>query len=440
MPTCGAERQAGSEGGKYGWLAANSVASTPWTELSPRQPGYLFIQRDEALLAEYETGWSIADIFCPNGRPAPGIVTTHDQFAISWTSGEAESKVKQLLATPSEEEARKLWRLCSQNQWVYERAKEELQDGSWRDRIEPILYRPFDVRYTVFDRNVAVHRRERVMRHMLAGDNLGISTTRATEIQGGFEHVFVSKHITQHHTVSLKEVNYLFPLYIYPTEQEIVQGVYQPNDRHPNLDPRFTAELAERLSLQFINDGRGDLESSFGPEDVFHYIYAVLHSPRYRERYAQFLRADFPRIPPPNDRKQFRSLAGLGRESIAIHLLEPSALDASGVEFPIPGENAVDRGYPKYVAPGEWVLTETKPIERGRVYIGGKGARGQYFEGIAPDVWQFRIGGYQPLDKWLKDRKGRELTFDDLEHYRRIVAALRETIRLMAEIDQAAAV
>ncbi len=370
------ERQAGRDGGKYGWLAANSMASTRWAELSPRQPGYLFIQRDEALLAEYETGWSIADIFCPNGRPAPGIVTTHDQFAISWTSGEAESKVEQLLATPSEEEARKLWRLCSQNQWVYERAKEELQDGSWRDRIEPILYRPFDFRYTVFDRNVAVHRRERVMRHMLAGENLGLIFMRQVALNDVYSHFLVTRSIVDNRAFySNKGIMSLAPLYIYPSEQEIEQGLYKPGERLPNLDSKYTAELEQRLGLRFAGEGPGDLQSTFGPEDVFHYIYAIFHSPTYRERYEQFLRTDFPRIPPPNDREQFRALTTLGRELTAVHLLEPPALDAADIGFPVSGENVVEPGHPEYVAPGGTRWPETKPFERGRVYINGGGRR-----------------------------------------------------------------
>ena len=209
--------------------------------------------------------------------------------------------------------------------------------------------------------------------------------------------------------------------------------------RRPNLDLLFTAELVNRLGLEFVDDGRGDLEAAFGPEDVFHYIYAILHSPSYRERYAQFLRADFPRIPPPDGLEQFRALTALGRELTAVHLLESPALDASDIGFPIAGENAVAQGYPKYVGPGERAPRGSEPLREGRVYIngGGRHARGQYFEGIAPDVWEFRIGGYQPLKKWLQDRKGRELTVDDQFHYIRIAAALRETIRLMAAIDEA---
>ncbi len=437
-------RQEGSDGGKYGWLTANSIASTQWTELSPKPPRYLFIPRDEGLFAEYEAGWSIADIFSPNGDPAPGIVTTHDQFAISWTANEAASKVERFLSTSSEEEARTLWRLCRQKQWLYARAMEELEDNSWRDRIEPILYRPFDVRFTVFDRNVAVHRRERVMRHMLDTQNLALSTIRSMDIQGGFEHVFVTKHITQHHTVSLKEVNYLFPLYLRPSESDVQHELCSPDERRPNLDRQFISELSLRLNLRFISDRPGDLESTFGPEDAFHYIYAVLHSPTYRKRFAQFLREDFPRIPLPTGLEEFVALTRLGQALKAVHLMEAPFLDGVQVRFPVAGDRIVEPGHPKYIAPGETPVGEREPVNAGRVYISrttrsrhGKPPRlGQYIDEIEPEVWEFRIGGYQPMSKWLQDRKGRTLGFEDLTHYGRIAAALRETIRLMGELDQ----
>lgn len=407
------EREAGPDGGKYGWLAANSVETTAWTELAPKPPLYLFIQRDEELLEEYEAGWSIPAIFSPNGDPAPGIVTTHDQFAISWTPEEAAAKVERLLATTSEDEARSQWRLCSQNQWEYGRAKRELADGSWRERIEPILYRPFDVRTTVFDGNVAVHRRERVMRHMLAGPNLGLATTRATEIAGGWEHVFISKHLIQHHTVSLKEVNYLFPLYIYPKEFR----------REPNINPDFIKTLSAAIGFDFIPDGPGNLQTTFGPEDIFHYLYAILHSPEYRRRYGDFLKSDFPRIPLTNARKLFTKLVKLGKQLVALHLMETEGETTPA--FPVVGSNRMEKV--RYAPPNDGLP--------GRVWIN----RNQYFEGVAPATWTFGIGGYRPAEKWLKDRKDRILSFDDISHYCTLCAALVETPDLMARIDEAVA-
>ena len=404
-----------STDGKYDWLAARDVESTGWAPLSPRSPLHLFELRDETLCDEYEAAWPIPKIFSPSGDPAPGIVTTHDQFAISWTRKEAASKVERLLTTTSEEEARSIWRLCSQNQWQYDRAKRELADGSWRGRIEPVLYRPFDIRATVFDRNVAVHRRERVMWHMLAGENVGLISVRQVA-EGIFNHACVSRSIVDFRTtLSNKGGSYLFPLYTYPSEKlaRVSSG------REPNLNPKFTLEFAAAIGLDFIPDGNGDRTTTFDPEGVFHYIYAVLHSPEYRRRYADFLKSDFPRVPLPGDRALFADLIRLGARLVSLHLMEAEGAQAT---FPDTGSNQVDKV--RYAPP-----TGSLP---GRVWIN----REQYFESVEPKIWAFTIGGYRPAEKWLKDRKGRTLSEEDIDHYRKIIAALDETRRLMAEIDE----
>jgi predicted helicase len=169
--------------------------------------------------------------------------------------------------------------------------------------------------------------------------------------------------------------------------------------------------------LDFNREGKGDLESTFGPEDVFNYMYAVFHSPTYRERYAEFLKIDFPRLPLTSDLGLFRALAEKGEELVALHLMESPELD---------------HGTPKFHGIGSSEVEKVRYAEDGRVYIN----KTQYFEGVEPQVWGFHIGGYQVLDKWLKDRKGRTLSYDDVTHYGKIVVALKETIRLMAEIDE----
>ena len=401
---------------KYGWLATRDVESTGWTALSPRAPLHLFAPRNEALGDEYEAAWPLPEIFAPNGDPAPGIVTTHDQFAISWTREEAALKVERLLATASEEEARELWRLCSQSQWQYERAKRELADDSWRGRIETILYRPFDLRVTVFDRNVAVHRRERVMRHMLAGPNLGLITTRQASVDSGYSHVLASRFLVDNRCVySSRGIMFLMPLYVYPRKEHLGSA------REPNLDREFTKAVSYASGLEFTPNGAGNLDTTFGPEDVFHYLYAVLHSPEYRRRYADFLKSDFPRIPLPADRAVFSALIRPGARLVSLHMMETEDTRA-GAAFPITGSNRVDRV--RYAPPSRGV--------RGRVWING----GQYFESVEPEIWAFTIGGYRSAEKWLKDRKGRTLSEDDIDHYRRVVAGLAETRRLMAEIDE----
>ena len=407
------ERETGQDGGKYGWLAANDVSTTDWQQLSPRLPQYLFILRDEALADEYEAGWSIPNIFSPNGDPAPGIVTTHDQFAISWNRDEAVAKVERLLATTSEDEARSIWRLCSQRQWQYPRAMMELADGSWRDKVEPILYRPFDVRVTVFDRNVAVHRRERVMRHMLSAQNVAIVTTRQSQQNWS---VIVSNSIIGHKALASYDINSLFPLYTYPTEEQEQAGLA----REPNLSEEFIDALSSSLALEFVPDGPGDLRQSFGPEDVLHYIYAVLHSPEYRRRYADFLKSDFARVPLTGDRSLFAALVDLGTRLTSLHLMESEGDDAPA--FPKEGDNRVDRV--RYTPPNKGIP--------GRVFINDD----QYFEGVAPETWEFTIGGYRPAEKWLKDRRRRTLSYDDVAHYCRICAVLVETPRVMGRIGE----
>ncbi|MCY3869363.1 MAG: N-6 DNA methylase [Gemmatimonadetes bacterium] len=408
------EREAGPNGGKYGWLAANDVNTTEWTELTPKPPLYLFGPRGETLLEEYEAAWSIPEIFSLNGTPAPGVATQHDQFAISWTAEEAVAKVERLLATNSEDEARAQWRLCSQKQWQYDRAKRELADGSWREHIEPILYRPFDVRATVFDRNVAVHnRRERVMRHMLTGPNLGLCVGRAGQAIGSktWEIAFVSRHPSDLNLFR-RGGNCLFPLYLYRSQDFTYQ---------PNLDQGFIEALSVATDLAFIPIGSGDCKTTFGPEDVFYYIYALLHSLQYRRRYADFLKSDFPRMPLTNDLGLFIELTNLGQRLVSLHFMEVEGNGAPN--FPITGTNHVEKVY----------YTPCARDMPGRVWINSD----QYFEGVASVTWDFSIGGYRPAEKWLTDRKGLFLSFDDISHYRRLSAALAETHQIMTCIDEA---
>ena len=415
------EREAGPHGGKYGWLAANDIASTRWAELSPKSPFYLFVPRNEALAEEYEAGWKLTDVFPVH---SVGIVTARDGLAIQWTEDDMR-KTAVDFASRGIEEARNVYGLREDvRDWKVAWAQEDVRLHSDSDMyIEPILYRPFDTRFTYYtseSRGFICMPRPKVMRHMLAGPNLGLSTTRSTEIAEGWEHVFISKHLVQHHTVSLKEVNYLFPLYTYPENTEDLI----PGSRSPNIDQDFIKTLSAALNLAFIPDGMGDLETTFGPEAVFHYIYAILHSPEYRRRYADFLKSDFPRIPLTNDRALFTKLATLGKQLADLHLMETEGENTPA--FPVVGSNRMEKV--RYAPPNDGLP--------GRVWIN----RDQYFEGVTPETWTFAIGGYRPAEKWLKDRKDRVLLFDDITHYRSMCAALAETPAIMARIDETIAV
>jgi predicted helicase len=410
----------GVRAAKYEWLYSHDVMNTLWTELKPSLPLNLFVPQDDALLLEYQAILGLPSIFNQNGAPAPGIVTTHDEFAISWSEQEAVKKVEQLLSTDSESEAREKFSLCKQSQWDYAKAKNELSKGHWKQQAKSVLYRPFDTRWTIYNQHVAVHRRERVMGHMIAGENLGLITSRMTKGED-FQHAQVTTSLVEVICMSPKTSNngFVFPLYLYPTQkkadlfdQDAPNAA--PGGRIPNLSPEFIAILSAKLKMKFQPDGSGDLKKTFGPEDVFHYSYAVLYAPSYRTRYAEFLKRDFPRLPLTSDVKIFTKLCSLGQELVALHLMTKHA--AAICSYPIAGSNRVDK----------------VSFDTGRISINAD----QYFDGVPADVWNYHIGGYQVAHKWLKDRKGRLLSFADLQHYQHVISALAGTIRLQKEIDQ----
>ena len=399
--------------GKYTALAGNDVVSTEWDLLNPKPPLRLLVPRDDALHEEYQAGWKLTDIFPIN---SVGIVTARDKLAIQWTAEDMEHVVEDFAAR-STEDAREFYNLGKDaKDWKVHWAQEDVRSGA--GRVCPILYRPFDTRYTFLhgkSSGFICRPRPKVMRHVLAGDNLGLSSTRTTEIGAGWEHVFTSRNVIQHHTVSLKEVNYLFPLYTHPTD--VIGSLVE---REPNLAPPFTRQLASAVDGEYDPRGAGDRTAAFEPEDVFHYLYAVLHSPGYRRRYADFLKSDFPRVPMPGSRDLFTDLSRLGARLVSLHLLEARSADAA-VTFPVKGGNTVER------------VRYTPPDDRsaGRVWINSA----QYFVGVTPEDYAYAIGGYRPAERWLKDRKGRQLSPEDIDHYCVMVAALAETRRRMADVD-----
>ncbi len=195
-----------------------------------------------------------------------------------------------------------------------------------------------------------------------------------------------------------------------------------PGNRRPNLSPAFITDISNKLICSLYPMVKAIYTRTFGPEDIFHYMYAVFHSPAYRERYAEFLKIDFPRLPLTSNVELFRALCGLGERLVGLHLMEKFGPALPG--FPIKGDDTVEKA--EYTASSE-------RAETGRVWIN----KTQYFEGVSPDVWQFHVGGYQVCHKWLKDRKGRVLKNSDIRHYQRVVAALGETIALMGQVDAA---
>jgi len=276
---------------KYKVLSGSSVKTGHWSQITPVEPDWLLKPQNLDRAKAYGEFRSVPSIFAPTGDPAPGLVTTHDEFAISFTGSEAERKVRQLLATATESDARQIFRLCSQEQWSYTRAKSELPHLNIRNHLTPLLYRPFDRRWTIWDRNVAVHRRERVMRHMRE-KNLGLVTSRQTKGED-FRHALVTDMPIEAISLSPKTSNngFLFPLFVYS----------QSDTRSENLSSAFRAFIDSQYDRHYT------------PEEILGYVYAVLHAPTYRTRYAEFLRIDFPRVPFPSHLStstSFQSSAG----------------------------------------------------------------------------------------------------------------------------------
>ena len=407
----------GRRNSKYQWLEANTLKSTKWAKLKPKTPDYLFIPRNTELAGEYETNLKITDILQVN---SVGVVTARDGLTIDMGKNVLLERVKNFASLPVEE-ARSTYKLGKDvRDWKISLAQEDIhKQHNTAAKIVPLLYRPFDKRYTFYTgltRGFICMPRPKVMRHMLAGENVSLLVGRAGQVIGSdiWDILFCSKYITEFNLYR-RGGNNLFPLYLYPDADSSDMLEAQHTRRRPNLSEAFIKDISARLKLRFIADGCGDLKTTLGPEDIFHYMYAVFHSPGYRSRYAEFLKIDFPRLPLTSNKKLFRSLCSHGQRLKELHLMEGGITPAA--TFPETGDNSVDK--PRY--------DEAKQ----RVYIN----KAQYFGNVPPEVWAFHIGGYQVCQKWLKDRKGRCLSFEDLKHYLEVVAILGETIDLMAKID-----
>ncbi len=413
-------------GTKYHTLLNKDIASTEWTTLQPHSPYYFFVPSHEEVLKEYEQGHSVTDVF---PIYSVGILTHRDNFAVDLNMVTLRQRIKEFReSTLTNDEVHNNLNL---GDWDSVTARMKLRkDEQWGTRFQHYLYRPFDIRSVYYSENIIDRPRPEVMRHMLH-KNMALITQRQT-YGWPFRHVFVANMLSDLNVVSNLGGGSVFPLYLYPVEEKEQpdksggkEGGVQPSlqtqvKREPNLNPEFIKAVSDKLGLKFVADGKGDLKDTWGPEDVFNYAYAVFHSPSYRSRYAELLKIDFPRLPLTSDLTLFRALYEKGEELVSWHLLTNPSLQImrSQIKHDIKGSNAVEK------------VRYDDNLQR--VYIN----KAQYFEGIAPDVWNFHIGGYQVCQKWLKDRKGRTLTYDELTHYQKVIVALKETIRLMDEIDE----
>lgn len=394
---------------KYAELG-RTINDLNWVKLNYREPEYFFVSKNFELDGIYKKGVKIDQLFTLFNS---GIQTKRDSTVIKTNEDELKEVVKNFLEDEVEEIRRKYNLPVDGRDWKILWAQEDLKKGY---QIADILYRPFDVRKTIYtgrSKGFIAYPRQKTSEQFLNRDNFGLLTVKQ-QSTFPFQHIFISNKIAESGMISLqtKEWGYQFPLYIY-SEAQLDNSI-----RQPNFNPKTIDELAEKLKLQFIPDHEhadSGKAGTFNPLDVLDYIYAILHSPSYRERYKEFLKIDFPRIPFTSEQKLFWSLVEKGREIRRYHLMEHTNSSSLITQYPVSGENEVIN--PRYSDNKVWI-NDT-----------------QYFDNVPQIAWEFYIGGYQPAQKWLKDRKGTKLSFDDVLHYQQIIVALTNTDRIMHEID-----
>lgn len=400
---------------KYDFLKQNSLQSIKFTELPNNSPMYFMVPKDFVQFDSYNDGFSLNDLFNVNSL---GLLTKRDKFITDFTKEAIKKRLNDFLTSVlSNEELSKKYdlKLRDNDKWDLAKSRSELQKrGINEDNFKLQNYRCFDKRYIYYDTNFVARLNTKVLRH-LNNKNLALISTRQLA-DNNFHHIFISNTLSDQCFISnkTKEGCQVFPLYLY-TEDNKQESIDKVNNRTPNFNNNIVKQITERIGLKYSEEKKNTIDF-FAPIDILDYIYAILHSRTYCEKYKEFLKIDFPRVPYPTDTNVFWQLVKLGGELRQIHLLESETVNKYITSYPISGNNNVVK--PKYL--------------NGRVLINDT----QYFDNVPQVAWEFYIGGYQPAQKWLKDRQGRTLEFEDILHYQKIIVALMETDKLMKEIDQ----
>ena len=407
----------GSRETKYRTSVRSTYKGIEWTNLKNSTAPYLFKPFNSSLHEIYKSFWGITDIFLENST---GIVTKRDSLAFQFKKRDLENIIRHLLTlTPAQ--IREEYSDCNWDsrdgkaEFVYDSLK---KIGYNKDLFKKCLYRPFDNRWTYYNKKSKgligwpVYD---IMRHMIRGKNLALISVKqiAEKI---YNHAFITETITESRiTLSNKGVAYLFPLYLYAPDKD---GKLPKNMKevYGVTNPFVKKEVIENIYPDFRKEINKKYNEIFTAEKIFFYIYAILHSPYYREKYQEFLRIEFPRIPFPDDKESFLKLSILGEQLKQAHLLEKIP------NLPI-----------SYEGEGDDKITKIIYFDK-KLHINPN----QFFTPIEPEVWNFHIGGYQVLKKYLQERKKRKLPFlswDEIEHVKKIVASLTATRTLMERID-----
>ena len=412
---------------KYPFLYDNAISSIKWEVLENKKPYFFFVPFDYESETLYKNGIKITDLFI---KYSSGIETQRDLASISFSDEDALNNIEIFKNNTTEEIRQKLDLGKDGRDWKVVSAKNDLSNNNYK--LMSINYRPFDFRKTIYTGNskgIMAYPKHNNSKEYI-NSNLGLVFERISP-KNPFTNLFISDTILDCHllgTAHCKSFN--APLFIY-SETTNQQSINQSTLRKPNLNQDIVSDIAKNLNLTFTNE-KQDTKNTFAPIDILDYIYAVLHSPTYRSTYKEFLKIDFPRVPYPKDVKTFWELVTLGGELRQIHLLESNKVEdyITSYEMAEDAENDHNEITTK-IGKKDWEIIDTEK-QLGRIWIN----ESKYFDNIPVTAWEFYIGGYQPAQKWLKDRKERELKFEDILHYQKIIVALTETDRIMKEIDK----
>ncbi|MBE9234010.1 N-6 DNA methylase [Cuspidothrix issatschenkoi LEGE 03284] len=396
----------GSRENKYKFLESASLNNVNWIELQLTAPNYFFAPKNLDYEDEYKRALSITDIFPVY---AAGSQTRRDNVCVDYDKENLINRFSDIATNTNLEELKQKYKIKDTEYWTLDKAKLHIQENEIESKLILYAYRPFDNRWVYYNPNIIERgdSRKELMEHLLKGNNMALLSCRQ-QVEPGFYHIFCSEILTERCIVSLKsrELTYVFPLYTYPNTENKQTNLFL--ERTPNISLKFLKAIKEKLG------------KTPTPEQIFYYAYAIFHSPTYRTRYAEFLKIDFPRLPLTSNKNLFNALATKGEELVNLHLMKSDILNNLITTYQPIGDNQVTE------------VTYNSELQR--VYINKQ----SYFTDIPPRIWEFKIGGYQVLDKWLKDRKNskRQLSNDEISHYQKIVIALTETWRIMAEIDK----
>lgn len=389
---------------KYRWLSDNSFDPANYKEITPSSPWYFFVPTSTSHIQHYQKWKRVSEIF---RIYSVGIVTSRDNLVIGFTRSEIRNKMLFFFNTRQIDEIiAHTFNLKDKANWKLSEARKSLSKIEDIDLyIKEILYRPFDQRCIFYHQDLIERMRPEVMRHMLR-ENIGLITSRI--IKGGqYHHAFISRNITDASLLASNTASssYLFPLYLFDKDKSEEDLLCQnQTEKEGNILPLIFEEL----------------ESNYGerlaPEDILYYIYAVLYSNIYRKNYADFLKIDFPRVPFTNNFELFKAMGKLGKRLVDLHLLSSPEIHQPVAKYHGSSSN-------------DCIQKIIYKADEHRIYIN----KDKYFEGIAPEVWNYYIGGYQVLRKYLEDRIQREI--DDAPHYSRIATAISKTIEIQTEID-----